>query len=215
MDLVNQFISTSPAFKIFILTSLIAFITWLVKGLIETPLNQSREIFKNFYEKRINILGKIKTKLYLIQKFTIDLQADEVVKYKEGLQEILEKDENIAFLDKEYYRKILNFSITVDSKLEEVNLLIKETDDFLAEIINKVQDEIKFYFKYSSFNPFKKIVNLSSLILINFLVVFFVLILPIIIVFILYKYLIFQFAIALSVIFLFVYFYFFYWIKKN
>jgi hypothetical protein len=45
-----------PNIAIFVGTTLIAFISWLIKGLIEKPLIESKSTFNKYFEKRIEIL---------------------------------------------------------------------------------------------------------------------------------------------------------------
>ncbi|MDR1414203.1 MAG: hypothetical protein LBI96_00155, partial [Odoribacteraceae bacterium] len=73
MDIIEVLLSKANAdVVIFFATTLIAFISWLVKNLVERPISESKETFHKFINKRIEILTEIKIRLNLIAYFPIE-----------------------------------------------------------------------------------------------------------------------------------------------
>jgi hypothetical protein len=171
MELKNIFTSANPDILIFFLTSLFAFIAWMVKGLIEKPLTDSKITFSKYLEKRIEILSEVKVRLSFIAYFPT---GNESKIFKEQLQQIMLKDGRIGYLDKSTFLSTLKISI--DPITDEKLLLdtITQIDEDLFKQISKVQDEIKFYRRFSNFNPLKKFVGftmLSILYIISFVLI--------------------------------------------
>lgn len=145
--------SANPNIVVFLLTTLVAFISWLVKSLFESPIKESKETFNQFVEKRIEILGEIKVLLSFISFFPI---GDEGLDYKDKLQQVLLKDGKACYLDNQIYNNVLKISI--DSITNE-GLLLNTISDINADLesqIFKVREEMNFYKRYSNYNPFKK-----------------------------------------------------------
>ena len=69
MDLIQILKDANPNIIIFLLTTLVAFISWLIKGLVEKPLTESKNTFVRYFDKRIEILTEIKTRLNFIAYF--------------------------------------------------------------------------------------------------------------------------------------------------
>jgi hypothetical protein len=149
----------NPDVAIFLATSLFAFISWIVKGLVEKPLAESKITFHRFLEKRIQILSEVKTRLGFIAYFPTEEGSKE---YKEQLQELL-KDGKAGYLNKSTFESVLKISI--EPKTDEKLLInsIKEIDEDLYNQISKVQDEVTFYKRFSNFNPYKRFVGFTIL----------------------------------------------------
>ena len=160
-----------PNIAIFVGTTLIAFISWLIKSLIEKPLIESKSTFNKFFDKRIEILTEIKVKLSFILYFPRDDGSKE---FKEQLQSLLIKDGKSCYLNKETLDSVIRLSIEPSTNKELVTRVIGEIDEDLYGQIHKVKDEIDFYKNYSNFNPFKRFIGfalLSFQYLLSFLIV--------------------------------------------
>src|SRR3989339_556999 len=160
-----------PNIAIFVGTTLIAFISWLIKSLIEKPLIESKSTFNKFFDKRIEILTEIKVKLSFILYFPRDDGSKE---FKEQLQSLLIKDGKSCYLNKETLDSVIRISIERSTNKELVTRVIGEIDEDLYGQIHKVKDEIDFYKNYSNFNPFKRFIGfalLSFQYLLSFLIV--------------------------------------------
>ncbi|WP_313267324.1 hypothetical protein [Epilithonimonas vandammei] len=150
----------NPNVVIFLLTTMVAFISWLVKSLVEKPLTESKNTFTKYFDKRIEILTEVKTRLNFIAYFP---EGDENLDYKNQLQAILLTDGKAAYLSKEIYDNVLR--IAIDPKTDEKLLLatIKNIDEELYKKISKVQDEINFYRRFSNYSPLKRFVGITLL----------------------------------------------------
>ena len=160
MDIVTIIKNANPDIVIFLMTSLLAFISWLVKSLIEKPITESKNTFNKFLEKRIEILTEVKTRLNFIAYFPT---GQENLDYKNQLQEILLKDGRTGYLSKDTFDAVLKISI--DPQTEETLLLktIKKIDADLYSQISKIHDEISFYRRFSNYNPLRRFVGLTLL----------------------------------------------------
>ena len=160
MDIVAIIKNANPDIVIFLMTSLLAFISWLVKSLIEKPITESKNTFNKFLEKRIEILTEVKTRLNFIAYFPT---GQENLDYKNQLQEILLKDGKTGYLSKDTFDAVLKISI--DPQTEETLLLetIKKIDADLYSQISKIHDEISFYRRFSNYNPLRRFVGLTLL----------------------------------------------------
>lgn len=150
----------NPNVLIFLLTTFVAFISWLIKSLVEKPLTESKNTFTKYFDKRIEILTEVKTRLNFIAYFP---EGEDNLEYKNQIQTILLTDGKAAYLNKEVYDNVLRISI--DPKTDEKLLLntISKIDEELYLKISKVQDEIKFYRRFSNYNPFKRFVGITVL----------------------------------------------------
>lgn len=160
MDLKTIINSANPDLAIFLLATLVAFVSWLIKSLVEKPITESKNTFNKFLEKRIEILTEVKTRLNFIAYFP---EGDENLVYKNQLQEIILKDGKTGYLNKEIFDSIIK--IAIDPKTDEKLLLItiKKIDDDLYLQISKIKDEITFYRRFSNYNPFKRFVGFTLL----------------------------------------------------
>lgn len=136
-------------------TSLIAFICWVVKGLIEVPLVNSKEIFFKYFDKRIEVLGDIKIRLSIIAYFP----GEEGKTYKEQLQDLLLKDGKSAYLDSDIFSQTLDISINPNTEEEKLINAITIVNRALAAHIGKVEQSNNFYSKYANVNPIRRITS--------------------------------------------------------
>jgi len=160
MDIVTIIKEANPNVVIFLLTTFVAFISWLIKSLVEKPLNESKNTFTKYFDKRIEILTEVKTRLNFIAYFP---EGEDNLEYKNQLQTILLTDGKAAYLSKEVYNNVLR--IAIDEKTNETLLLdtIKKIDEELYLKISKVQDEIEFYRRFSNYSPFRRFVGITVL----------------------------------------------------
>jgi hypothetical protein len=163
MDIIKLiFEKVNPNVVIFLLTSLIAFISWIIKGLIEKPINESKTTFNKFLEKRIEILFEIKAKLDCIAYFPRGKDSE---KFKEQLQDLLLKDGRACHLNQNDFDNVLKISITPETNEKLLLETIKSLDEDLFSQISKIRDEITFYKKFSNYNPFKRFIGITLLVL--------------------------------------------------
>jgi len=160
MDLKTLFSIANPNIVVFLLTTLVAFISWLVKGLVEKPIAESKNTFNKFLEKRIEILTEVKSRLNFIAYFP---EGEDSLVYKNQLQEIILKDGKTGYLSKETFNSILKISI--DPITDEQLLLdtISEINNDLYAQISKIKDEISFYKRFSNYNPLKRFIGYAIL----------------------------------------------------
>jgi hypothetical protein len=160
MDLKIILNNANPDLIIFLLTTLIAFFSWLVKSLVEKPITESKNTFNKFLEKRIEILTEVKTRLHFIAYFP---KGKESRDYKNQLQEIMLKDGKTGYLSKETFDSILKISIDPDTDEKLLLSTIKVIDNELYLQISKIQDEISFYRRFSNYNPLKRFIGFTLL----------------------------------------------------
>ena len=160
MDLKTLFSIANPNIVVFLLSTLVAFISWLVKGLVEKPIAESKNTFNKFLEKRIEILTEVKSRLNFIAYFP---EGEDSLVYKNQLQEIILKDGKTGYLSKETFNSILKISI--DPITDEQLLLdtISEINNDLYAQISKIKDEISFYKRFSNYNPLKRFIGYAIL----------------------------------------------------
>jgi hypothetical protein len=160
MDLKTLFSIADPNIVVFLLTTLVAFISWLVKGLVEKPIAESKNTFNKFLEKRIEILTEVKARLNFIAYFP---DGEDSLVYKNQLQEIILKDGKTGYLSKETFNSVLKISI--DPITDEQLLLdtISEINNDLYAQISKIKDEISFYKRFSNYNPLKRFIGYALL----------------------------------------------------
>lgn len=160
MDIETIIKEANPDIVIFLLTTIVAFISWLVKSLVEKPITESKNTFTKYFDKRVEILTEVKTRLNFIAYFP---DGDDSLEYKNQLQTLLLTDGKAAYLSKEIYDNVLRISI--DPKTNEKLLLetIKGIDEELYKKISKIQEEINFYRRFSNYNPLKRFVGITFL----------------------------------------------------
>ena len=159
MDIKSILSNENSGIVIFLLAALIAFISWLVKGLIEKPLSESKKTFNNLLEKRIEILTEVRSRLTFIAYFP----TEDSLEYKNQLQEIILNSGKTAYLNGNILDSAIR--IAIDPKTNESLLLdtICKIDTELRLQIGKIEDEISFYIKFSNYNPLKRFVGLTLL----------------------------------------------------
>lgn len=156
---------------VLLITSLLAFIAWIVRGLVEKPLSESKATFTRFAEKRIEILTEMKSRLSFIAYFP---KSEDSKPFKNQIQDLLLKDGRSGYLDKETFDSLLKISI--DESTDQ-KLLLKTIDAINIDLtgqISKIQDEIRFYKQFSNYNPFKRFVGFTILAIQYVLSLFFV-----------------------------------------
>lgn len=146
---------------IFLLTALVGFISWLVKGIIEAPLSSAKNTFDKHFNTRIEILTEIKNRLALILYLTNGDNNDDIDKFKSEIQEILLKDGKSAYISKDILDYALNISVLPETDINKIHLTIKLIDKELNSSISKVNEELQFYHKFSNHNPIKRILGLT------------------------------------------------------
>lgn len=160
MDIISIINEADPNVIIFLLTTFIAFISWLVKSLVEKPLTESKNTFTKYFEKRIEILTEVKTRLNFIAYFP---EGNESLDYKNQLQTILLTDGKSAYLSKEIYDNVLRIAIDPDTDEKLLLETIKKIDEELYKKISKIQDEINFYRRFSNYSPLKRFIGITFL----------------------------------------------------
>ncbi|WP_313580081.1 hypothetical protein [Chishuiella sp.] len=168
MDITTSLKEIDKNLLIFILTSLFAFISWLIKGIIEKPINEAKITFEKTYTTRIEILTEIKNRLSLILYFNSGYYN---LDYKNQIQNLLLKDGKSAYLSKEILDNILRISIDETNNNNLIQETISKIDTELYLIISKIEDEISFYRKFSNYNPLKKVIGILLLALQNIITI--------------------------------------------
>ncbi len=160
MDIETIIKEANPNIIIFLLTTIVAFISWLVKSLVEKPISDSKNTFTKYFDKRIEILTEVKTRLNFIAYFP---EGEDSLEYKNQIQTLLLTDGKAAYLSKETYDSVLRISI--DPKTDEILLLdtIKGIDEELYKKISKVQEEINFYRRFSNYSPLRRFIGITVL----------------------------------------------------
>jgi len=168
MDFLKTLKLADSNLLVFLLTSIIAFLTWIIKGSIEKPINDSKLTFEKTFNIRVEIMTEIKNRLSLILYFK---EGDENLQFKEEIQNILLKDGKSAYLSKNILDNLLRLSIEKENNEELIRTTINLIDSELYLIISKLEDEISFYRKFSNFNPLKKIIGIILLALQNIITI--------------------------------------------
>ncbi len=169
MDLAQSIKNIDSNLLVFLLTSLIAFISWVVKGAIEKPINESKSTFEKVFNNRIEILTEIKNRLCLILYFENNQEESE--KFKKEIQKLLLQDGRSAYLSKETLDNSLRISIDEENDKELIKKTINKINIELYKIISKVEDEIHFYRKFSNYNPIKRSIGIVSLVFQNIAII--------------------------------------------
>jgi hypothetical protein len=168
MDEIEVLKDVDSNLLVFLLTSLIAFVAWIIKGAIEKPINDSKITFEKTFNIRIEILTEVKNRLSLILYFKND---DETKVYKEQIQDLLLKDGKSAYLSKLILDNCLRLSIDENGNEALVKETISLIDIELFQLISKVEDEITFFRKFSHFNPLSKVIGITLLALQNIITI--------------------------------------------
>lgn len=204
MEFLVPFEDVDTNLILFCVTSLIAFLSWVVKGAIEKPINDSKVAFERTYQIRIEILTEIKNRLSLILYFKYD--DDETKNFKEQIQNLLLKDGKSAYLNKEVLDNTLKISIIKENDNDLIKKTISLIDSDLFAIISKIEDENNFYIRFSNYKPLKRLIGLLILALQNIIAI---LIIGAIIYFFIYIFLQSSFSIKIIILILSILFMFF------
>lgn len=160
MDLNSLINDANPNVVIFFLTTLIAFLSWLVKSLVDKPLANSKITFTKYFEKRIEILSEINTRLKFIAYFPVGKDS---LEFKNQLQLILLQEGKAAYLSKELHDNVIRISIDPATNEELLLLTINNLEVELALMISKIRDEINLYRKFSNYKPLKRFMGIMLL----------------------------------------------------
>ncbi len=160
MDLNSLINDANPNVVIFLLTTLIAFLSWLVKSLVDKPLANSKITFTKYFEKRIEILSEINTRLKFIAYFPVGKDS---LEFKNQLQLILLQEGKAAYLSKELHDNVIRISIDPATNEKLLLLTINNLEVELALMISKIRDEIIFYRKFSNYKPLKRFMGIMLL----------------------------------------------------
>lgn len=160
MDLNSLIKEANPNIVLFLLTTGVAIVSWIIKSLVDKPLIQSKETFNTFFPKRLEILMEVKTRLNFIAYFP---NGKENLDYKEQLQAILLRDGRAGYLSKEIFDNVLKISI--EKKNDETILLdtVSKIDEELYALISKIKEETNFYRRFSNLDPFKRFLSITLL----------------------------------------------------
>lgn len=151
---------------IFLLTTLVAFISWLIKGIIEAPLKSAKSTFEKYFQNRIEVLTELKNRLSLILYL---LNGDEesnkkgIDKFKEEIQNILLSNGKSAYISKDILDYTLNISVIPENDTNKIKTTIGKIDEELFSAISKVNDELDFHRKFSNYSPIKRLLGLILL----------------------------------------------------
>lgn len=159
MDIVAKIQESSPELTTLLFSSIIVFITWLIKSIIEKPIENSRSTFVKYFEKRIQVLSEINANLNFIAYFPNNTE------FKENLQRILLDGMKSAYISKEIFDYVTRIAIEETTDENLTLKTIKKIDEELEALISKVRQENKFYYKYSDIRPVKRIFKLFFLFL--------------------------------------------------
>lgn len=159
MDIVTKIQESSPELATLVFSSIIAFITWLIKTLIEKPIDRSRSTFVKYFEKRIQILSELNANLHFIAYFP------KTKEFKENLQRILLDGLKSAYISKEIFDNTTR--IAIDESTDEGLTLktIKNIEEELETLVSKIREENKFYYKYTDIRPVNRIFKVLVLFL--------------------------------------------------
>ncbi len=160
MDLNSLIKEANPNIVLFLLTTGIAIISWLIKSLIDKPLIQGKETFNNFFPKRLEILMEVKTRLNFIAYFPA---GKENLDYKEQLQSILLRDGRPGYLSKEIFDNVLKISIEKENDENVLLSTISKIDEELYALISKIKEETNFYRRFSNLDPLKRFFSFTLL----------------------------------------------------
>ena len=154
MDIVTKIQESSPELTTLVFSSIIVFITWLIKTLIEKPIENSRNTFVKYFEKRVQILSELNANLHFIAYFPLNTE------FKENLQKILLDGLKSAYISKEIFDNTTRIAID-ETTNEELTLKTIE----LEALVSKIRQENEFYYKYTDIRPVNRIFKVLMLFL--------------------------------------------------
>lgn len=141
-----------------ILSALLAFLAWVFKQIVISPLSEAKETFLRFTEKRIESLGEISNVLLLIAFEPSDEMA------RKALKE-LSISSKMAYLDQKDNDAIIE--IVSQENVDEIKLLEtkKSIQKNLVVLINEIQKYNQFYLNYSAISPWNRVMSYIKLLL--------------------------------------------------
>lgn len=159
MDVVTKIQELNSELTTLVFSSIIVFITWLIKTLIEKPIENSRSTFVKYFEKRIQILSELNANLHFIAYFPQNTE------FKENLQRILLDGLKSAYISKEIFDNTTRIAIDETTEEDLVLKTIKKIEEELETLVSKIREENKFYYKYTDIRPVNRILKLLMLFL--------------------------------------------------
>ncbi|MBN8668697.1 MAG: hypothetical protein J0M30_14460 [Chitinophagales bacterium] len=162
MDLEQLLQNADPNIIIFVFSSLFAFLSWVLKGLITQPIDLAKATFNTYQQKRIEALAEARAILSFIAYFP---EGNETIEYKNQLQVFLIKGSNAAYFSKSTFDKALRISIGKDTDEKMYKEVIEEINSELTLIISKLKEEINFYQTFANLNPVKRFLGYTLLLL--------------------------------------------------
>ncbi len=159
MDLITRIQAVSPELIILVFSSVIAFVTWLMKTLVEAPIEKSRNTFEKYFEKRIQILSELNANLHFIAYFPKNTE------FKENLQKVLLDGVKCAYISKEIFDNTTRIAIDKTTNEKLTLSTIQKIEDELDVLVSKIRQENEFYYKYTDARPFMRIFKVFVLFL--------------------------------------------------
>ena len=159
MDIVTKIQESSPELTTLVFSSIIVFITWLIKTLIEKPIENSRNTFVKYFEKRDQILSELNANLHFIAYFPLNTE------FKENLQKILLDGLKSAYISKEIFDNTTKIAIDETTNEELTLKTIKRIENELEALVSKIRQENEFYYKYTDIRPVNRIFKVLMLFL--------------------------------------------------
>jgi len=126
MDIVTKIQESSPELTTLVFSFIIVFITWLIKTLIEKPIENSRNTFVKYFEKRVQILSELNANLHFIAYFPLNTE------FKENLQKILLDGLKSAYISKEIFDNTTRIAIDETTNDELTLKTIKKIENQFA-----------------------------------------------------------------------------------
>ena len=160
MDLIKIIGAADPNVKVFFLTAIAGLVSWIVKGLLEGPIQESKSTFEKFVDRRIEILSEILTRLKFIAYFPT---VKESKIYKQQIQDIILRDGKVGYINKLTLESILRISIEAETNEKLLIATIQEIEDDLFAQISKIHEQISFYRRFSNHTPIKRLIGFSML----------------------------------------------------
>lgn len=164
IDFIKIIEETNPNLLVFLLTTLIGLLAWIVKGLIDNPLKASKDTFDKFSQLRIEILSIIRNRMMHIYYLADTIDKEEVSKYKNELQNFLLLEGKNGYISKDIIEEVMRITFTEETNKESALLTINKLNEELGVVVDNVKDELDFFSFFSHKNPWKRIVSMYILI---------------------------------------------------
>lgn len=155
--MITEIYNARPELTTLFFSSVIAFFTWLIKNLVDKPIEDSKNTFEKYFEKRIQVLSEINANLHFIAYFP------ENKEFKNTLQKILLNGQKSAYISKAIFENTTR--IAIDKNTDESLTLetIKIIELELERLVSKIRAENRFYYKYSDVRPLIRIFKMLGL----------------------------------------------------